>query len=84
MLDMWLLLVLLPVIVLVLRSRGVLTERVVAHPNTLSPFPPDLCYDKWKLGQIAYAELESTPPDTELCVAYRLGSCVQRCDIMYS
>ena len=38
--DMWLLLVLLPVTVLVLRGgRGTLTEHVVAHPTTLSPFP---------------------------------------------
>jgi len=42
MLDMWLLLVLLPIIVLALRSRGIFTERVVAHPNTLSPFSPRL------------------------------------------
>jgi len=40
--DMWLLLVLLPVTVLVLRSRGILTKRVVAHLITLSPFSPRL------------------------------------------
>jgi len=36
----------LPVTVLVLRSRGILTERVVAHPITVSPFSPGLYYDK--------------------------------------
>jgi len=37
--DMWLLLVLLPATVLVLRSPGILTERIIFHPITLSPFP---------------------------------------------
>jgi len=37
--------VLLPATVLVLRGQGKLTERVVAHPATFSPFPPGfLCY----------------------------------------
>jgi len=37
--DMWLLLVLLPATVLVLRNRQILTERVVAHPITIFLFP---------------------------------------------
>ena len=43
---MWLLMVLLPTTVLVLRSRGILTERTVAHPITLSPWSPGLHYGK--------------------------------------
>ena len=30
---------------------GTLTERVVAHPTTLSPFPPGFLYDRKKLNQ---------------------------------
>jgi len=44
--DMWLLLVLLPAIVLVLRSQGILTEHVVAYLITLSPFSLGLHYDR--------------------------------------
>jgi len=57
--DMWLILVLLPKIDLVLRSRGILTERVVAHPITLSLFSPGFCYDKWKSSYLR--ELEFSP-----------------------
>ena len=38
--------------VLVLRGLGTLTERVVAHPTTLSPFPPGFLYDRKKLNQL--------------------------------
>ena len=30
---------------------GTLTERVVAHPPTLFPFPPGFLYDRKKLNQ---------------------------------
>ena len=43
---MWLLMVLLPTMVLVLRSQGIFTEHVVAHPITLSHFSLGLHYDK--------------------------------------
>jgi len=43
---MWLLMALLFATVWVLRSRGILSEREVAHPITLSPFSPGLHYDK--------------------------------------
>jgi len=38
--------VILHATILVLRSRRVLTERVVAHPITLSAFSPGLHYNK--------------------------------------
>jgi len=41
--DMWLLLVLLPATVLVLRSRGILTGCAVAHPSTLFAFSRFSC-----------------------------------------
>jgi len=44
--DMWLLMLLLPEIVLVLRSREILTQHVVAHPITLFIFSPGLHYNK--------------------------------------
>jgi len=37
--DMWLLLVLLLATALVLRSRGILTERVIIHPLIIPLFP---------------------------------------------
>jgi len=56
---MWLLLVLLSTTILGLRSRGICTERVVAHPITLFPFSPGFCYDRWKSS--CFRELECTP-----------------------
>ena len=70
MLDMWMLLVLMPVIVLVFRSRGILTERVVAHPNILSSFRPPTFVIKGG-SQATFAEMEFTLLETELCVPYR-------------
>jgi len=43
---MLLLKVLLLATVLVLRGRGILTERVAAHPITLSPFSLGLLFGK--------------------------------------
>jgi len=78
MLDMWLLLVLMPVIVLVLRSRGIFTERVVAHPNTLSLFPPRLLL--WQV-EVKLLMLSWSLP--HLIKSYmchiEVGSCVQWC-----
>ena len=34
------------------RGWGILTERVVAHPTTLSPFSPGFLYDRKKLTQL--------------------------------
>ena len=44
--------VLLPITVLVLRGRGILTERMVAHPITRSLFSPGFLYDRKKLSQL--------------------------------
>ena len=38
--------------VLLLRGRGILTERVVTHPTTLFPFSPGFLYDRKKLSQL--------------------------------
>ena len=56
--DMCLLLVLLLATVLVLRSREILTERVFAHPTTVSPF--SLVFFVTGGSRFTYAELEST------------------------
>jgi len=58
--DMWLLLVLLPTIDFVLKSSGIRTERVVAHPITLSPFSPSFCYDRWKSNYLRKLEFTLT------------------------
>ena len=56
--DMWLLLVLSPTTVLVLRSRGILTERVITHPITISLFPQ--VFIATGRSRFIYVELEST------------------------
>jgi len=72
---MWLLLVLLPVTVLVLGSRGILTVRVVAHPITFSPFFPGFCYDRRKSSYLR--KLESTLYLKKSHVCYiQVDSCV--------
>ena len=42
----------MPATVLVLRGLGTLTERVVGHPTTISPFPPGFLCDRKKLNQL--------------------------------
>jgi len=75
MLDVWLLLVLLPVIILVLRSRGILTERVVAHPNTLSPFSSRLLL--WQVEVKVLMLSWSLPCLKQSYVSHiEVGSCV--------
>ena len=60
MCDIWLILVLLPKIDLVLRSRGILTERVVAHPIAISPISLDFFYDRWKSNYLHEQEFIPT------------------------
>ena len=42
----------MPTTVLVLRDLGILTERVVVHPTSLSLFAPGFLYDRKKLSQL--------------------------------
>jgi len=56
--DMWLLLVLLPATILVLRNRKYYTEHVVALPITISRFSQVFLVAG--RSQFTYAELEST------------------------
>jgi len=56
---MWLLMVLLPATILVLRSRGILTEHVVTHPITRSPFPQ--VFFVTGRSRFNYVELEAHP-----------------------
>ena len=66
----WLLLVLLHATVLVLRGRGILTERVVTHPTTLSPFFPR--FSLWQVKVKPLMRSWSLPlVEKELCVPYR-------------
>ena len=55
--DMWLLKVLLPTTVLVLRGQGILIERVVAHPITLFLFPQACIMTSRR--QVTYAKMYS-------------------------
>ena len=48
--------ILVSAMVLVLRGWGILTERVVAHPTTLSPFPQ--VFHVTGESQASYAELK--------------------------